>query len=593
MDIQFFQKIGGGFCIESVKMIKSMKKYIVKILICIGVLLLMSDCNRLDNSFDIVVYGGSPAGIAAAIQAKEMGKRVILIAPEGRIGGLTTSGLGATDMGNKKKYIGGLARTFYRKVKDYYFNDPSAWKQESLQEFQDHALKKGIDEDAMWFFEPHVAYEIYTRMLEEAGVEVILSERLDLREGIGVQKKDSHISGIQMESGKIYRAKIFIDATYEGDLMAKAGVSYMVGRESNDQYGETLNGIQLFETYYNLHLFARKVDPYKIKGDPDSGLIFGIQESGLPGENGEGDHRVQAYCFRLCLTDVPENQVPFPKPENYDPAHYELLLRYIHSKEKFPWVPQERADTIENMVLGWNPTRLMMPNRKTDSNTRGPISFNFVGGNYNYPDGDYAERKRIVEAHKNWQQGLIWFLAHDPRIPAEFSEPIKKWGLARDEFMNNDNWPPQLYIREARRMVSDYVMTEKNCTGERIAENSVGLASYPMDSHICSRYVHTDGWVRNEGHIGIGVKQPYPVSYQSIVPREEECSNLLVPVCLSASHAAYGSIRMEPVYMMLGQSAGIAAAIAIDDGLSIQAVDYQKLSKLLIENDQVLQWEEK
>ena len=569
-----------------------MKDNILKILIYTGILLLMSDCNRCDNSVDVVVYGGSPAGITAAIQAKKLGKSVILIAPEGRVGGLTTSGLGATDMGNKK-IIGGLARDFYRNIKEYYFNNLSAWKHESLQEYQEHAYKTGIDEDAMWFFEPHVAYKIFTQMLEESGIEVILSERLDLREGTGVQKKDTYIQSIKMESGKTYRAKVFIDATYEGDLMAKAGVSYTVGRESNEQYGETLNGIQLFEKYYNLHLFARKVDPYKIPGNPDSGLILGIQHTVQPGENGEGDHRVQAYCFRLCLTDVIENQVPFPKPENYDPADYELLLRYINSRDKFPWVPQERADTIENMALGWNPTRLLMPNRKTDSNTRGPISFNFAGGNYNYPDGDYEERKRIVEAHKNWQQGLIWFLAHDPRIPAEFSEPLKKWGLAKDEFVENGHWPPQLYIREARRMIGGYVMTEQNCTGERIAENCVGLASYPMDSHIVSRYVHADGWVRNEGHIGAGVKQPYPVSYQSIVPRKEECSNLLVPVCLSASHAAYGSIRMEPVYMILGQSAGAAAALAIDDGLNIQDVDYQKLSILLIERDQIIHWDQR
>jgi len=540
-----------------------------------------------EDIYDVLVYGGTSSGITAAIQAKQMGKRVVFIAPEGRIGGLTTSGLGATDHGDKDA-IGGLSREFYQRIREYYFNIPSAWKQETLEEYQGHVYKTGINEDTMWFFEPHVAKKVFYQMLEESGIQVILTERLDLREGVGVQKKGTEIQRIRMESGREFKARMFIDATYEGDLMAKAGVSYIVGRESNDTYGETANGIQLFNEKYNLHMFARKVDPYVIPGDPKSGLIYGIQEPEPPGKTGEGDHRVQSYCFRLCMTDVEENQVLFPKPDNYDPARYELLLRYIQSDEKFPWVPQERFENIENMALGWDARAILMPNRKTDANTKGPISFNFVGGNYDYPDGNYTERERIVEAHKNWQQGLIWFMANDPRIPAKYSDPVNEWGLTKDEFVENDNWPPQLYIREARRMIGEYVVTEHNCKGDRVANNSIGMGSYTMDSHIVSRYVYTDGYVRNEGHVGRG-STTYPISYHSITPKKNEVTNLLVSAAVSASHVAFGSIRMEPVFMVLGQAAGAAAALSVEDGVPVQSLDYSKLRRKLTDYGQVVE----
>jgi hypothetical protein len=286
------------------------------------------------------------------------------------------------------------------------------------------------------------------------------------------------------------------------------------------------------------------------------------------------------------MTDVRENQVPFPKPVDYDATRYELLLRYMLAGEKFSWVPQDKADTIENMAIGWNPNIVMMPNRKTDSNTKGPISFNLVGGNYEYPNGDYTKRRQIVDMHKSWQQGLLWFMANDSRVPSEFQEPVKKWGLAKDEFTENNNWPPQLYIREARRMNAEYVMTQNDCEGRNVAPYSIGLASYTMDSHIVSRYVYSDGYVKNEGHIGKSVDKPFPISYLAIVPKKNECSNLLVPVCLSASHAAYGSIRMEPVFMILGQSAATAASLAIDGGSSVQAVPYRKLERVLIKDGQ-------
>jgi hypothetical protein len=406
-------------------------------------------------------------------------------------------------------------------------------------------------------------------MIRKAKVPVVYGERLDLKNG--VLKKGPRILAITMESGRVFRGKMFIDATYEGDLMAKAGVSYTIGRESNSKYGETLNGVQIKRAYS--HQFEKPVDPYLKPGEPSSGLLPGLH-GGSPGKEGDGDHRVQAYNFRLCLTDAGDNKIPFPKPKGYNALRYELLLRYYEAGfDKIPWI------------------RSMMPNRKTDINNKHGFSSDNIGANYGYPDGDYAVRKKIIAEHISYQKGLMWTLANHPRVPEKVRKEVSQWGLAKDEFVDNGNWPYQLYVREARRMVSDYVMTEQNCRGRRIASDSIGLGAYGMDSHNTQRYVDEQGHVRNEGDIQVRVAGPYPVSYRSIVPKAEECSNLLVPVCLSASHIAFGSIRMEPVFMTLGQSAASAACLAIDDDVSVQQLDYGKLRKRLLSDGQILKWE--
>ena len=544
----------------------------------------------------MVVYGGTSGGVAAAVQAARMGRSVVLIEPGRHLGGLTSGGLGATDIGNAES-IGGMAREFYQRVKQYYANT-AAWTFEKREEYRSHRHRP--DDDVMWTFEPHVAEKIFNDLVAEAGVRVIFGERLDLKQGVrkagNPARPDSdagriaHITGIVMESGREFRARVFIDATYEGDLMAKAGVSYHVGREANAVYGETINGLQTKRVPYGGHNFFRPVDPFVIPGDPASDLLFGVTKQPA-GEEGSADQRVQAYCFRLCLTDVPENRVPFSQPDGYDPARYELLRRYLLTEgtdQFFPDHPAPKA--IENPGLGYNPFTVIMPNRKTDSNSKGAISFNHVGGNYDYPDGDYATRERIIGEHERWQQGLLWFLQNDPRVPAAYREPLQHWGLAKDEFTDHDHWPHQLYVREARRMIGEYVMTEQDCAGTRQAEDSVGLGSYGMDSHVTQRYVDAHGWVRNEGNLGGRVPQPYPISYRALTPKRAECDNLLVPVCCSASHVGYSSIRMEPVYMILGQSAGAAAALAVEAGAAVQAVEYPQLRAQLVAHGQRLAW---
>jgi hypothetical protein len=520
-----------------------------------------------EKPVDVVVYGGASGGIAAAVQAARMGKSVVLIEPGRHLGGLTSGGLGATDIGNKRA-IGGVAREFYRRVYRHYAQ-PGAWKQGSIEHYRKTAGHM-VDTDTMWGFEPHVAEAIYRQMLAEAGVPVVLGQRLELNGG--VRRAGARITAIRMESGRVFSGRMFIDATYEGDLMATAGVSYAVGRESNAKYGETLNGVQA--TRAKSHQFEKAVDPYVIPGDPQSGLLPGVHAGG-PGTEGAGDRRVQAYNFRLCLTPVSENRLPFSKPAHYDPLRYELLLRYIEAG----WAN----------VLGNN---VSMPNRKTDMNNHGAFSSDDIGMNYEYPDANYARREKIFAEHRDYQVGLMWTLAHDPRVPAKLREQIGHWGLAKDEFTDSRGWPHQLYVREARRMVGPYVMTEHDCRGKRVAEDSVGLGAYNMDSHNVQRYVDGQGHARNEGDIEVGVP-PYPISYRSIVPKASQCTNLLVPVCLSASHIAYGSIRMEPVFMVLGQSAATAAVQAIEQGCTVQAVDYARLRDRLTQDKQILAWRPK
>ncbi|MDQ6481694.1 FAD-dependent oxidoreductase [Dyadobacter sp. LHD-138] len=481
---------------------------------------------------DICIYGGTAAGVIAAYTAKKMGKSVVLIEPGAHLGGMTSGGLGQTDIGNKYA-ISGLSLDFYRRLGKHY----------------------GKFEN--WIFEPHIAKKYLQQYLDEAGIEVIYNRRI-----VAASKNGTNISVIELENSlkpskstntKV-EATMYLDCTYEGDLLAKSGVSYIVGREANSVYNETINGVQLMDG----HQFPDGIDPYKIPGKPESGLIWGISSEQLV-PDGTGDKKAQAYNYRICLTSDPQNQVPITRPEGYDASRYELLLRLMKKQ------PQ-RKKLIDYFI--WSP----MPNHKTDINNRNGFSTDMIGMNYDYPDGDYAKRAAIIKDHEVYTKGLLYFVGHDERVPQELRQEMLQWGYPKDEYTETGNWSPQLYIREARRMVGSYVMTQANCQGKEVITDGVGMAAYTMDSHNVQRLV-VNGMVKNEGNVEVGGFGPYPVSYRSIIPQEKECGNLLVPVCLSASHIAYGSIRMEPVFMVLAQSAAVAASMAIDGKTSVQKVN--------------------
>ena len=518
--------------------------------------------------YDVVVYGGTSAGIAAAVQVKRMGGTVIVIEPTNRIGGLTTGGLGQTDIGNKSA-IGGISREFYRRIKTYYQND-SAWKWQPRSEYRSGGQSvTGNQEDTMWTFEPSVALAVMQGFVDEYEIPIVYRERLDRSsKGAGVAMDGNHIEAIKMESGKEYTGRVYIDATYEGDLMAAAGVLYTVGRESNNKYDETLNGVQTSNA--KKHQLQAGVDPYIKPGDQSSGLLPCIDPDG-PGHEGTGDQRVQAYCFRMCITDHPDNRIEFKKPDGYDPLQYELMLRNFEAGEKR--VPLKNSP---------------MPNRKTDTNNNYGFSTDYIGQNYAYPEASYADREQIVRRHREYQQGLMWTLANHPRVPDHVRKEVSRWGTCKDEFERDDGWQQQLYIREARRMIGDYVMTQHNCQGNRTTERSIGLAAYTMDSHNVQRYVTEQGYVQNEGDVQVGGFPPYPIDYGAIVPKEEDCDNLFVPVCLSASHIAFGSIRMEPVFMVLGQSAATAAIHSVRSNQPVQKIDVQLLQEQLVDDKQRL-----
>ena len=385
----------------------------------------------------------------------------------------------------------------------------------------------------------------------------------------GVKKIDGKIISFTTLSGKTFEGKMFIDATYEGDLMASAEVSYHVGRESSKTYDEKWNGVQTGVLHHQ-HWFWENISPYHIPGDPSSGLLPRISPD-PPGEYGAADNKIQAYCFRVCMTDNDKNRIPFPKPKNYDPSQYELLLRSLQTGRK---------DFFEK----FDP----LPNFKTDTNNHGPFSSDNIGMNYDYPEATYERRKAIIEEHKDYQMGLLWFVANDPRVPAEIREKLSQWGLAQDEFLDNGNWPHQIYVREARRMIGKYVTSEHDVLLKREVPEPIGMGSYAMDSHNVQRYITPEGFVQNEGDIGVKPPEPYAISYGSIVPKKKECTNLMVPVCVSSSHIAFGSIRMEPVFMILGQSAAVAACLAIDKNKAVQDLNYTDIETILVKKGQVL-----
>lgn len=492
---------------------------------------------------DICIYGGTSAGVVAAYSAKKMGKSVLLIEPGKYLGGMTTGGLGMTDIGNKYS-VTGLSRLFYRRIGEHY------------NKFE------------QWTFPPSVATATMNRFVKDADLDVLYYRRIT-----DASVRNKRIETITLEDSRQpdektlvkVRAKQFIDCSYEGDLMAKAGVSYFVGREDNEEYDETLNGVQM--SYW--HQFPDGVDPYLIEGDSTSGFCWGIQPNTLK-ERGSGDKLVQAYNFRLCVTDDKDNLRPFEKPDSYDPAKYELLARAIRKMDLH----------IDNYLLfNWG----IMPDNKYDVNNRGPLSTDMIGMNYDYPDGDYATRERIWQEHVEYTKGLLYFLTHDDKVPEELRKQVARFGWAKDEFVDNDNFPTQLYVREARRLNGKYIMTQKNCQGEETVGDAIGMAAYGMDSHNCQRIV-TNGMVKNEGDVQYHGFPPYPISYKSITPKREECTNLLVPVCVSSTHIAFGSIRMEPVFMVLGQSAAVASALAIDGNSSVQEIDVDRLRKILKED---------
>jgi hypothetical protein len=525
------------------------------------------------ETYDVVVYGGTSAGVIAAVQAKKMGKSVLIVGPDVHLGGLSSGGLGYTDTGNKA-VIGGLARNFYHRVWAEYQKDSTwAWQRpEAFGNKGQGTVAMDKDERTMWIFEPSVAEKVFEDYVKEFGLTVLRDEWLDRAKG--VRLTDGRIAEITMLSGKKFSGKMFIDATYEGDLLAAAGVSYHVGREANSAYGEEWNGNQVGILHHGHHFGAVKqpVSAYKIPGDPSSGLLPRISAE-PPGVRGEGDKRVQAYCYRWCATDHPDNRLPFPKPANYDASQYELLVRVLDA--------------------GWRQTFHkfdLLPNRKTDTNNHGPFSFDNIGMNYDYPEASYERRKEILAEHRTYQQGLLWFLANDPRVPSEVRQEANRWGLPKDEFKDNGHWPHQIYVREARRMVGAFVMTENELTKKKPTPDSVGMGSYTIDSHNVRRYVTPEGHVQNEGDIGVPIS-PYSIAYGALVPKRGEIANLFAPVACSASHIAYGSIRMEPVFMILGQSAATAAVLAIDGNLAVQDVPYAALRARLLEDGQVLEHE--
>ncbi len=525
------------------------------------------------RSADVVIYGCTSAAMAAAVQVKRMSKSVLVVCPEKHLGGLTAGGLGWTDSGNKN-VIGGVSREFYHRVWKHY-QQPSAWRWQKREEYGNKGQgTAALDATAktMWIFEPHVAEKVYEDWMRELRIPVIRNAWLNRENGVKLQ--NGRIASIAMLDGSVYAGKVFLDATYEGDLMAAAGVDFHVGRESTRTYGEQWNGVQTGVLHHRHHFGAvsNPISPYVVPGDPASGVLPRISTE-PPGVKGEGDKKVQAYCFRMCLTQVPANRVPFPRPASYDPKQYELLLRIFQAgwRETF-----DKFDPI--------------PNWKTDTNNHGPFSTDNIGRNWDYPEATYERRREIIREHVDYQQGWLYFIANDPRVPENVRSAMAKWGLARDEFRDNNNWPHQMYVREARRMVGRYVMTENELVKRRPTPEPVGMGSYGIDSHNIQRYITPEGYVQNEGDIGVSTNGPYQISYGALVPKRGQAANLLVPVCVSSSHIAYGSIRMEPVFMILGQSAATAAVMAINGNTAVQDVPYDALRARLLADGQVLEF---
>jgi hypothetical protein len=464
-----------------------------------------------------------------------------LLEPRTQIGGMVSGGLSGTDVG-KREVIGGMALEFYFRVGRAY------------------ALDRHLQEIG-WMPEPKVAAKLFRTMLKEAGVTLL--ERHRLREKSGVRKEGNRIVEITLENGARFAARVFVDASYEGDLMAQAGVSYTFGREAVAQYGESLAGVRAITAS---HQFA--VD---IPARDERGNVLPEVSTEPRGEPGSADKRIQAYNFRVIATNVPENRLPWPKPDGYDPKRYELLARYLAAMTKH----LDRPIRFNEISL-----LRIIPNGKADLNNRGGFSTDYIGRNYAYPDGSYAVRERLWREHEDYQKGFYYFLVTDPRVPESLRDEVKQYGLAKDEFTANGHWPDQLYVREARRMVGDFVATQKDLQTERTKPDVIGMGSYNSDSHNVQRFINEKGFVENEGDVQVPV-QPYQIPFRVLLPKKAEAANLLVPVCFSASHIAYSSLRMEPQYMIFGHAAGLAAAAAAKTGTAVQDTDVPALQKQL------------
>lgn len=517
---------------------------------------------------EVIIYGGTSAGVSAAVQAARLGQSVALVEPGRHVGGMSVEGLGGSDIDNHREFqnqfaIGGLALEFYRRINQHYGR---------LQQFE-AMLKQRAQQPALWRFEPHVAEAVFNDWLKEARVRVFLGHRLREKDGVVKDAATKRLTAIRCENGAELRGKMFIDATYEGDLLAFAGVTTIIGREANAKYNETKNGIRDDNRYRQ---FEVRVDPYRIPGVPASGLIPTIQDEPL-GTPGAGDHRIQAYCFRMTLTKNAANRIPFARPANYDPWQYEIYRRYAKAGGQL-WTPQAS-----------------LPNGKTDLGSWHALSANLYGMNHDYPGGAYRTRERIYQEHLTFTQGLCWFLAHDAGVPEAVRNEWAQWGVCRDEFQDNGGWPRQFYVRDARRMVSDYVVTEQHTrkTNQTPVTDPVGLAFWPPDTHHVRRIVRPEAQgdaAYNEGFVFGGDDwAPFGVSYRALIPRAAEAANLLTPTCPSSSHVAYGAIRLEWTFMALGQAAATAACQALADGVPVQKVDYPKLRARLLADKQTLE----
>jgi hypothetical protein len=511
---------------------------------------------------DIAIYGATPAGIVASIRLKELGHSVLLLEPSRHVGGMTTGGLGATDIGNKQA-IGGMARQFYQRIYQYYQSDV-AWRFQKRDQYKGTHQRPG--ETSQWTFEPQAARVVFQTWMAEHGIQPRLDSYLDRSQPLKLT--DGRIGDIRLTDGTTVRARYYMDATYEGDLMAQAGVDFTLGRESNDQYGESLNGVQFAQA--KKHQFLPGISPYRVAGDAASGLLPGIA-SRAPQSDGTADRLVQAYCLRMTLTDAPENRIEFQKPDGYREEDYELLFRQFEGGLA---------------ILPWH--SIGVPNRKTDTNNNTGFSTDMIDGSHLWAQASYDQRQAIFQKHWDYQRGLVWSLANHPRVPEKLRREAARWGTSRDEFESTQGWSPQLYVREARRLVGAMVMNERHCRGQEVCDDSVGMAAYTMDSHNVQRVVGKDGYVQNEGDVQVGGFPPYPISYRSLIPKESQCTNLVVPVCLSASHIAYGSIRMEPVFMVLGQSSAEALHLALREGVGLPSIRYERLRERLLDGKQVL-----
>ncbi len=502
------------------------------------------------QSFDLVVYGGTAGGVITAVRGAREGLSVALLEPGSHLGGMATGGLSRTDFG-KKEVIGGDALEFY-------------WRVGRKYEIGRYA------QDVAWFYEPKVGEQVLREMLAEAKVRVLMRHRL--REKTGVRKQGQRVVSITTEDGAVFAAKVFADCSYEGDLMAQAGVEYAVGRESAAQYGESLAGVRDRTPY---HQFLVRVSPYDANGK-----LLPEVDPGSKAAAGSGDKKVQAYNFRMILSEDPANSVAFPKPPGYDPKRYELMARLIEAQTR----QNGKPPVMHNVTL-----IARIPNRKADINNQGAFSTDYLGKSWDYPDGSYAVRERIWRDHVNYTKGYFYFLAHDPRVPASLQKEVNGWGLAKDEFTDNENWPHQLYIREARRMVGEYVMSQRDIQTDLTKSDAVGMGSYNSDSHNIQRLATADGAVENEGDMQVSVT-PYQIPFRMILPKRGHAANLLVPVCFSASHVAYSTLRMEPQYMIIGQAAAVAAAMAVKEGKAVQDVSPAAVTSRLKELGTVLEW---